>query len=185
MRLPLVTLPFASVRAAVAAAIAAALFAAMGTATMLGLTPQVLFVSANSLRPQFTSVSVCMTTWFSAGVSSAHFEFAPQPPVQLAFIASSFMEPDASSTIRMSGGSLDEGRSIGAALHVAPLTGEAALPAGGATEVAEAGGVASAAAGAAARVALPAGREPTSAHHQGHTHCAYSHDVRWIHGGNL
>ena len=87
-------------------AIAAALLAPIGTATLLGLTPQVLSVSANSLRPQFTSAWVSITTMLSAGVSSAHLEFAPQPPLHDWLFASSFIEPDASNTMRMSGGSL-------------------------------------------------------------------------------
>src|SRR3954451_24257515 len=42
---------------------------------------------------------------------SAHFDIAPHPPLHMAFVASWSIEPDASRTIRMSGGSFDEGLS--------------------------------------------------------------------------
>ena len=90
-------------------AIAPALLTATGTATVFGETPQVLSVSANILRPQFTSPCVCMTTSFNAGVSSAHLDMAPQVPPQSPLFTSWFIEPDASSTMRMSGGSLFSG----------------------------------------------------------------------------
>ena len=57
-----VTFMFASVRPASAAATAAALLGAMGTATVFGATPHWLPMSANSLRPQFTSACVSVTT---------------------------------------------------------------------------------------------------------------------------
>ena len=70
---------------------------------MLGATPHVLSMSANNFRPQFTVASVWETTCVIAGIISAHFELAPQPPVQHVFVESSFIEPDASCTSRMSG----------------------------------------------------------------------------------
>ena len=50
-----------------------------------------------------------MTTWFNAGVSSAHLELAPQVPPQSLLSTSWFIEPETSSTMRMSGGSLFSG----------------------------------------------------------------------------
>src|SRR5580693_889760 len=77
---------------------------ATSTATP-GLTPHWAFASAKNLRPQFTVVSVPETTWLMAAVTSAHFDLAPQPPLQVASFWSSSIEPERSWTIRMSGGS--------------------------------------------------------------------------------
>src|SRR5262245_48650004 len=95
----------------IAVAMGPALFRARLTAALL-LTPHEP-ESAKNLSPQFTSVCVSLTTVLIAGVISAHFDIAPQHMLaQLAFIASWFIDPDASSTIRMSGGSFAEGWSI-------------------------------------------------------------------------
>src|SRR6476661_7459672 len=60
-------------------------------------------LSEKNLRPQLTVVSVMPTTWFSAAVTWLHFELAPQLLVHVPS-AESFIEPDLSWTIRMSGG---------------------------------------------------------------------------------
>src|SRR6478752_4840130 len=78
-------------------------------AAVVALTPQVLPMSAKNLRPQFTSVWVSLTTWLIAGVITAHFDVVPQPAFPHdVFVASSFIDPEASRMIRMSGGSFDE-----------------------------------------------------------------------------
>ena len=88
-------------------AIAVAVIGAIGTAALLFTPHEPL--SAKNLRPQLTSVCVSVTTWLIAGTISAHFEVAPQPwfPHEV-FVWSSFIDPDASRTIRMSGGSFNE-----------------------------------------------------------------------------
>src|SRR5436190_15625799 len=92
----------------IAFAMAPALPAPIGTFTLL-LTPHVLS-SAKNLRPQFTVVSVIPTTMLIAGTICAHFEVAPQPllPHDVS-VMSLFIEPEASSMMRMSGGSLFTG----------------------------------------------------------------------------
>src|SRR5204862_5417070 len=84
----------------------------------LFVTPHPVPMSANILRPQFTVVSVWAVTWLIAAVISDHFEFIPHPPVQVAFVESWFIEPDASCTIKMSGGSLAD--DFGIAAHCMP-----------------------------------------------------------------
>src|SRR5262245_58586553 len=61
-------------------------------------------LSEKNFSPQFTVVSVAPTTWFSAAVPCVHFDFEPQFLLQLAS-ADSFIEPDLSWMIRMSGDS--------------------------------------------------------------------------------
>src|SRR6476469_1168307 len=106
---PAAVVPPVEVRPVIAVPIAVALFVAMLTATVVALTPQVLPMSAKNLSPQFTSVWVSLTTWLIAGVITAHFDVVPQPAFPHdVFVASSFIDPEASRMIRMSGGSFDE-----------------------------------------------------------------------------
>ena len=109
VRLPFVTPPFADVRPMIAVETAFALLALIPTGTVLP-TPHVSSVSAKNLRPQLTVVSVCDTTMLIAGIICAHFEVAPQPLLpQLVSLMSLFIDPEASSMMRMSGGSLASG----------------------------------------------------------------------------
>src|SRR5580698_656084 len=79
----------------------------MGTVAP-AVTPHMLSLPKN-LRPQFTVVWVVITTFSMAADTCAHFEFAPQPPVQVLSLLSSFIESDLSWTIRTSGGSICNG----------------------------------------------------------------------------
>ena len=52
-----------------------------------------------SWSPQFTCVSVSLTSFWIAATVAAHLELAPQPPLQVASLASSFIAADASRTM--------------------------------------------------------------------------------------
>ena len=54
--------------------------------------------------PQLTFIWVFCTTVVSAVVSCVHFELAPQPPLQLLSLSSSFIDPDLSWMMSTSGG---------------------------------------------------------------------------------
>ena len=85
---------------------APALPAPTGTATVLLTLHELLLPpSANSFSPQWVDCSVSETMPLIAEAASAHFELAPQPPLHVVLLASSFIDPEASSRIRMSAGS--------------------------------------------------------------------------------
>src|ERR1700722_10823332 len=79
----------------------------MGTVAP-GATRHMLSLPKN-LRPQFTVVWVVITTFSMAADTCAHFDSAPQPPVQALSLLSSFMESDLSWTTKTSGGSICKG----------------------------------------------------------------------------
>src|SRR3954469_9019551 len=105
------TPPFALVEAMSADAIAPALPAPTGTAAVVLTLQELVVLSGKNLSPQFTSAFVSMTTCLTPGTINAPSEFAPQlgptpnpPSVQAPPLTSSFIEPDRSSRIRISGG---------------------------------------------------------------------------------
>src|SRR5262245_12948811 len=95
----------------IAAVIAGPVPGPTGTAAFV-LTLQALVLSGKNLSPQFTFVSVWVTTSLIAGISSAHFDCAPheafgfmKPPSEhVLLLMSSFIEPERSRRIKMSGG---------------------------------------------------------------------------------
>src|SRR4051812_26634908 len=95
----------------IAVPIAAAFWGATSTAAV-SLTVHVLAaLSGKNLRPHLTSVSVSLTTCMIAGATWAHFELAPHPVAAPAppsgrhiwLLTSSFIEPERSRRMRMSG----------------------------------------------------------------------------------
>src|SRR5205814_1858578 len=100
----LATPPFALVYSAIAACTRAPSFALRGPVGSPGTMQPSVPALPNSSSPQLTDASVCPTTASIADVTCAHLEPAPQPPSQIVFIMSSFIDPEASSRTRMSGG---------------------------------------------------------------------------------
>src|SRR5256885_7411013 len=88
----------------IAVLIALALLAAMPTSAR-AVTPQVPPLGeAKNLRPQLTFASVAVRTMLSAAVTWSHFEH-PAAVQFMPVAGSCCIDPDLSSTTRMSGGS--------------------------------------------------------------------------------